>query len=318
MIHVGIIGGGGYTGGELLRLLSAHPGVRIGFVQSSSQAGKSISAVHEDLFHLGDLFFAANPSLETEVIFLCMSHGKSSGFMREQPIPAGVKCIDLGNDFRLDPSFIYGLPELNRESIRRAQRIANPGCFASAIQLALLPFAAAGLLNHTIHIHAITGSTGAGQALSETTHFSWRSSNISVYKAFDHQHIPEILRSLKQLQPDFNQEVRFVPIRGDFTRGILASIYFESELAQEELNQLFHSYYDQEPFTRVTPLNPHLKMVVNTNFCVIQVKKQGTCVHLISVLDNLLKGASGQAVQNMNLMFDYPEMTGLNLKAAAF
>lgn len=318
MIKVGIIGGGGYTGGELLRLLSFHPQVNIAFVQSNSQAGKSIPSVHEDLFHLKDMSFEANPPLWADVIFLCMGHGKSSVFMKENNIPDGVRCIDLGNDFRLETSFIYGLPELNKESIKQAERIANPGCFASAIQLALLPFASRHLLTKPIHVHAITGSTGAGQALSETTHFSWRSSNISIYKAFDHQHIPEILRSLKQLQPDFNQDLHFIPMRGDFTRGILASIYFESDLTQAELNQLFAAYYDKEPFTHITDLNPHLKMVVNTNSCVIQVKKQGKCVHLISVLDNLLKGASGQAVQNMNLMFGLPEMEGLNLKSTAF
>ena len=318
MIKVGVIGAGGYTGGELLRLLAFHPKVVIAFAQSNSQAGKSVASVHYDLFQLKDLYFLSNPPLLADVIFLCMGHGKSSIFMQENVIPNGVKCIDLGNDFRLDSSFIYGLPELNHENIRTAERIANPGCFASAIQLALLPFAENHLLNNSIHIHAITGSTGAGQALSYTTHFSWRSSNISVYKAFDHQHIPEIVRSLKQLQPDFNQDLHFIPMRGDFTRGILASIYFESDVSQADLDDLFPSYYKNQPFTKVTDLNPHLKMVVNTNNCVVQVKKQGKCVHIISVLDNLLKGASGQAVQNMNLMFGYPENEGLNLKSTAF
>lgn len=318
MIKVGVIGAGGYTGGELLRLLAFHPKVVIAFAQSNSQAGKSVASVHDDLFQLKDLYFLSNPPLLADVIFLCMGHGKSSLFMQENVIPNGVKCIDLGNDFRLDSSFIYGLPELNHENIRTAERIANPGCFASAIQLALLPFAENHLLNNSIHIHAITGSTGAGQALSDTTHFSWRSSNISVYKAFDHQHIPEIVRSLKQLQPDFNQDLHFIPMRGDFTRGILASIYFDSDVSQADLDDLFSSYYKNQPFTKVTDLNPHLKMVVNTNNCVVQVKKQGKCVHIISVLDNLLKGASGQAVQNMNLMFGYPENEGLNLKSTAF
>ena len=318
MIKVGVIGAGGYTGGELLRLLAFHPKVVIAFAQSNSQAGKSVASVHDDLFQLKDLYFLSNPPLLADVIFLCMGHGKSSIFMQENVIPNGVKCIDLGNDFRLDSSFIYGLPELNHENIRTAERIANPGCFASAIQLALLPFAENHLLNNSIHIHAITGSTGAGQALSDTTHFSWRSSNISVYKAFDHQHIPEIVRSLKQLQPDFNQDLHFIPMRGDFTRGILASIYFESDVSQADLDDLFPSYYKNQPFTKVTDLNPHLKMVVNTNNCVVQVKKQGKCVHIISVLDNLLKGASGQAVQNMNLMFGYHENEGLNLKSTAF
>jgi N-acetyl-gamma-glutamyl-phosphate reductase len=318
MIKVGVIGAGGYTGGELLRLLAFHPKVVIAFAQSNSQAGKSVASVHDDLFQLKDLYFLSNPPLLADVIFLCMGHGKSSIFMQENVIPNGVKCIDLGNDFRLDSSFIYGLPELNHENIRTADRIANPGCFASAIQLALLPFAENHLLNSSIHIHAITGSTGAGQALSDTTHFSWRSSNISVYKAFDHQHIPEIVRSLKQLQPDFNQDLHFIPMRGDFTRGILASIYFESDVSQADLNDLFSSYYKNQPFTKVTDLNPHLKMVVNTNNCVVQVKKQGKCIHIISVLDNLLKGPSGQAVQNMNLMFGYPENEGLNLKSTAF
>ena len=318
MIKVGVIGAGGYTGGELLRLLAFHPKVVIAFAQSNSQSGKSVASVHDDLFQLKDLYFLSNPPLLADVIFLCMGHGKSSIFMKENVIPNGVKCIDLGNDFRLDSSFIYGLPELNHEHIRTAERIANPGCFASAIQLALLPFAENHLLNNSIHIHAITGSTGAGQALSDTTHFSWRSSNISVYKAFDHQHIPEIVRSLKQLQPDFNQDLHFIPMRGDFTRGILASIYFESDVSQADLDDLFSAYYKNQPFTKVTDLNPHLKMVVNTNNCVVQVKKQGKCVHIISVLDNLLKGASGQAVQNMNLMFGYPENEGLNLKSTAF
>ena len=318
MIKVGVIGAGGYTGGELLRLLAFHPKVVVAFAQSNSQAGKAVATVHDDLFQLKDLYFLANPPLLADVIFLCMGHGKSSVFMQENVIPNGVKCIDLGNDFRLDPSFIYGLPELNHEHIKKADRIANPGCFASAIQLALLPFAENHLLNNSIHIHAITGSTGAGQALSDTTHFSWRSSNISVYKAFDHQHIPEILRSIKQLQPDFNQDVHFIPMRGDFTRGIFASIYFESDLSQADVDGLFSAYYKNHLFTKVTDLNPHLKMVVNTNHCVVQVKKQGKCVHIISVLDNLLKGASGQAVQNMNLMFGYPENEGLNLKSTAF
>ena len=318
MIKVGVIGAGGYTGGELLRLLAFHPKVVIAFAQSNSQSGKSVASVHDDLFQLKDLYFLSNPPLLADVIFLCMGHGKSSIFIQENEIPNGVKCIDLGNDFRLDSSFIYGLPELNHVNIRTAERIANPGCFASAIQLALLPFAENHLLNNSIHIHAITGSTGAGQALSDTTHFSWRSSNISVYKAFDHQHIPEIVRSLRQLQPDFNQDLHFIPMRGDFTRGILASIYFESDVSQADLNDLFSSYYKNQPFTKVTDLNPHLKMVVNTNNCVVQVKKQGKCVHIISVLDNLLKGASGQAVQNMNLMFGYPENEGLNLKSTAF
>ena len=318
MIKVGVIGAGGYTGGELLRLLAFHPKVVIAFAQSNSQAGKAVATVHDDLFQLKDLYFLSNPPLLADVIFLCMGHGKSSIFMKENVIPNGVKCIDLGNDFRLDSSFIYGLPELNHENIRTAERIANPGCFASAIQLALLPFAENHLLNNSIHIHAITGSTGAGQALSDTTHFSWRSSNISVYKAFDHQHIPEIVRSLRQLQPDFNQDLHFIPMRGDFTRGILSSIYFESDVSQADLDDLFSAYYKNQPFTKVTDLNPHLKMVVNTNNCVVQVKKQGKCVHIISVLDNLLKGASGQAVQNMNLMFGYSENEGLNLKSTAF
>jgi len=318
MIKVGVIGAGGYTGGELLRLLAFHPQVVIAFAQSNSQAGKSVAAVHDDLFQLKDLYFLSNPPLLADVIFLCMGHGKSSIFMQENVIPQGVKCIDLGNDFRLDPSVIYGVPELNHETIKTADRIANPGCFASAIQLALLPFADSHLLNNSIHIHAITGSTGAGQALCDTTHFSWRSSNISVYKAFEHQHIPEIIRSLKQLQPDFNQDLHFVPMRGDFTRGILASIYFEAEVSQADLDELFFAYYKNQLFTKVTSLNPHLKMVANTNNCVVQVKKQGNCVHIISVLDNLLKGASGQALQNMNLMFGYPENQGLNLKSTAF
>jgi len=319
VIRAGIIGAGGYTGGELLRLLVRHPRVELAFVQSHSQDGKSVPSVHAGLFGLEGLRFCAKPNLsDAALLFLCMSHGQSSVFLRENPLPETMRCIDLGNDFRLDPSFIYGLPELNREVLCQATRIANPGCFATAIQLALLPLAGAGLLQGPIHVHAITGSTGAGQALSETTHFSWRHANMSVYKAFSHQHLPEIHRSLGQLQDGFSQDIHFVPIRGDFTRGILASVYLECLLPEEDLLARYQTFYQAAPFTQVILDDPHVKMVVQTNYCAMQLKKHGKQLHIISVLDNLLKGASGQAVQNMNLMYGLGEEVGLDLKGAAY
>jgi len=318
MLKVGIIGGGGYTAGELIRILQYHPEVEISFVQSASQAGKYVYDTHDDLMGECTLKFTAELSTDVDALFLCMGHGQSPAFMAQNAIPDHVAVIDLGNDFRLDETWVYGLPELNRAAIQRSKRIANPGCFATTIQLGLLPLANAGLLAPEVHINAITGSTGAGQAPSATTHFSWRASNLSVYKAFNHQHLDEIRRSLVQAQPGFGGELNFIPLRGDFTRGILATMYLDCKLSEQELNELYTQTYLNEPFTFVSAPNPHLKQVVNTNKCLVHVEKHGNKAFIISAIDNLTKGASGQAVQNLNLIFGLPEKTGLNLKSVAF
>ena len=318
MLKVGIIGGGGYTAGELIRILQYHPEVEISFVQSASQAGKYVYDTHDDLMGECTLKFTAELSTDVDALFLCMGHGQSPAFMAQNAIPDHVAVIDLGNDFRLDETWVYGLPELNRAAIRRSKRIANPGCFATTIQLGLLPLANAGLLAPEVHINAITGSTGAGQAPSATTHFSWRASNLSVYKAFNHQHLDEIRRSLVQAQPGFGGELNFIPLRGDFTRGILATMYLDCKLSEQELNELYTQTYLNEPYTFVSAPNPHLKQVVNTNKCLVHVEKHGNKAFIISAIDNLTKGASGQAVQNLNLIFGLPEKTGLNLKSVAF
>ncbi len=322
MIKVGIIGGAGYTAGELLRILLNHPEVGINFVQSSSNAGNLVSGVHEDLLGECDLKFTDKLQLEdADVVFLCTGHGKSVEFMERNNLPTTLKVIDLSHDFRLKRAgnnFVYGLPELNRESIKEAQYIANPGCFATGIQLALLPLAAAGLLTDEVHVQAITGSTGAGQKPTESTHFSWRSSNVSAYKIFEHQHEGEILQSLKQLQPGFDKDFNFVPIRGNHTRGIFVSAYTCFVGSPGEAMQLFEDYYKLHPFVFITKTNPGVKQVVNTNKAVIYLEKHGNKLVIISVTDNLIKGASGQAVQNMNLMFGLDERLGLNLKPVAF
>lgn len=322
MIKVGIIGGAGYTAGELIRILINHPAAEIVFVQSSSNAGNPVTSVHEDLAGETDLQFTNEmPLTEVDVVFLCMGHGKSVEFMQKNDIPSSLKVIDLSHDFRLKREgneFLYGLPELNREAIKTAKYIANPGCFATGIQLALLPLAAAGQLTNDVHVQAITGSTGAGQKPTESTHFSWRSGNVSAYKIFEHQHEAEILQSLKQLQPGFDNDFNFVPIRGNHTRGIFVSAYTKYSGSQEEAKNLFNSYYKTHPFVVVSELNPGVKQVVNTNKAVIYLEKHGDKLVIISVTDNLLKGASGQAVQNMNLMFGLDEKTGLNLKPVAF
>lgn len=321
MIKVGIIGGAGYTAGELIRILLNHPQSEIVFIQSESQAGLPIVSVHADL--LGDtaLKFVANPDYtQADVLFLCMGHGRSKSFVSDLPATYQGKIIDLSNDFRLKADadgFVYGLPECNREAIKKATKIANPGCFATSIQLALLPLAVNGQL-HEVHVHAVTGSTGAGQAPSATTHFSWRNNNASVYKAFSHQHLGEIGETMVQLLPTFDQAINFVPMRGDFPRGILASVYLESTLSTKEATDLYTEYYTDHPFTIVTETNPDMKLVVNTNKAIVYVKKYGSKLHIVSVIDNLLKGASGQAVQNMNLLFDLDEATGLRLKPLAF
>ncbi|HVW13215.1 MAG TPA: N-acetyl-gamma-glutamyl-phosphate reductase [Mucilaginibacter sp.] len=329
-IRAGIVGGAGYTGGEMLRILVNHPNVEIAFVHSNSNAGNFVHDVHTDLLGDTDLKFTSELSNDIDVLFLCVGHGDAKKFLDANNIPDGIKIIDLSQDFRLKSEggarksefkgreFIYGLPELNRDQIKTAQNIANPGCFASCLQLALLPLASRGLLNSEVHITATTGSTGAGQSPSPTTHFTWRNDNLSVYKAFDHQHLKEIGESLRQLQPGFDKAVNFVPYRGDFTRGIIASIYVDSDLSAEEAKELYHSYYAGHQFTQVANRNIDLKQIVNTNKCFLQVEKHGNKLFIVSILDNLLKGASGQAVQNMNLMFGLDEAAGLRLKASAF
>jgi N-acetyl-gamma-glutamyl-phosphate reductase len=322
MVQVGIIGGAGYTAGELIRILLNHPEAELAFVQSSSNAGNPVYQVHRDLLGETDLNFVAEADFsKVDVIFLCMGHGKSKAFIEKNKLPVEVKVIDLSHDFRLKAEgndFVYGLPEINREAIRKSNHIANPGCFATGIQLAVLPLAAAGLLENELHVHAITGSTGAGQAPTETSHFSWRSSNVSVYKAFEHQHLGEIAQSFRQLQPSFDKAVNFVPVRGNHTRGIFASVYTDYNGTLAEAVKLYEDFYANHPFVFVTNENPDVKQVVNTNKAVLYLEKHGNKLLILSVTDNLLKGASGQAVQNMNLLFGLDETAGLNLKAVAF
>lgn len=325
MIKIGIVGGAGYTGGELLRLLVHHPEVNIVFVHSSSQAGKRVDAVHTDLIGDTDLNFTNTLSAEIDALFLCVGHGDAKKFLEANVVPESVKIIDLSQDFRLNQhstlgnrTFVYGLPELNKERLKTAQNSANPGCFATCIQLGLLPLASKNLLQTEVHINATTGSTGAGQAHSNTTHFSWRNNNLSVYKTFEHQHLAEIGQSLTQVQNGFNKALNFIPQRGDFTRGILAAMYVESSLSIEEAYALYENYYQGAAFTHISKVNIDLKQVVNTNKCIIHLEKHGNKLIIVSILDNLLKGASGQAVQTMNLMFGLDEKTSLNLKANAF
>ncbi|EDM36438.1 N-acetyl-gamma-glutamyl-phosphate reductase [Pedobacter sp. BAL39] len=321
-VRAGIIGGAGYTGGEMLRLLLNHPSVEIAFVHSNSNVGNLISDVHTDLFGDTDLRFTGEVSPDIDVLFLCVGHGDAKKFLDANPIADHVKIIDLSQDFRLKAAaadkWVYGLPELNRERIQSAKYIANPGCFATCIQLALLPLAAKGLLPAEVHINATTGSTGAGQSLAPTSHFSWRNNNLSVYKAFEHQHLNEIGESLLQLDDAFDGILNFIPQRGDFTRGILAAIYLESDLTEEEALKVYEDYYAAHPFTHVSKKNIDLKQVVNTNKGLLHVEKHGSKLFIVSIIDNLLKGASGQAVQNMNLIFGLEERQGLALKAAGF
>jgi len=324
-IRAGIVGGAGYTGGEMLRILVNHPNVEIVFAHSNSNAGNYVYEVHTDLFGDTDLKFASELSNDIDALFLCVGHGDAKKFLDANPIPSHIKIIDLSQDFRLtasskinDREFVYGLPELNRDAIKLAKNVANPGCFATCLQLGLLPLAAKGLLNGEVHITGTTGSTGAGQSLSSTTHFTWRNDNLSIYKAFEHQHLREVNQSVKQLQAGFDYPINFVPYRGDYTRGIIASIYIDCELSGDESLKLFEDYYEGHPFTHVTKRNIDLKQIVNTNKCFIQVVKHGNKLLITSIIDNLLKGASGQAVQNMNLLFGLDESAGLKLKATAF
>ena len=320
MIRAGIIGGAGYTAGELIRLLVNHPQVEIAFVHSTSNAGNLLTEVHGGLEGETTMRFCAEYDLASvDVVFLCSAHGQSRTWMAEQRLPEGLRIIDLAQDFRDESEgFVYGLPEMNRERIREARRVANPGCFATAIQLALLPLAAAGLLEDEVHVTAVTGSTGAGVKPSATTHFSWRSDNLSVYKAFSHQHLLEIDRNLRLLEPAFGSEINFVPMRGDFTRGILASVYTNCPLDEEAARKLYADYYAGAAFTHVAERAVDLKQVVNTNKALVHTAKYGSKLHVVSVIDNLLKGASGQAVENMNLIFGLDEREGLRLKASAF
>lgn len=323
-LKAGIIGGAGYTGGELIRLLLNHPGAGISFIHSRSHAGDLVHSVHKDLIGDTDLEFSGELSDDIDVLFLCLGHGESKKFLSENRIAANTRIIDLANDFRLQQSsqlagrnFIYGLPELNRESIGSAKNVANPGCFATAIQLGLLPLAKAGLLTD-VYTTGITGSTGAGQSLTETSHFSWRENNIQAYKTFTHQHLGEIGESLKQMQPAGKIDVNFIPWRGDFTRGIFVSSTLSCNEELHELNELFADFYKPHPFVHTSKDAIFLKQVVNTNKAVIQLEKAGTKLVVHSVIDNLIKGASGQAVQNMNIMFGMEETTGLKLKANYF
>ena len=320
MVKVGIIGGAGYTAGELIRLLINHPAVEIAFIHSTSNAGNAVIDIHGGLIGETDLRFSAEYDLTAvDVLFLCSAHGQSRKFWEENPAPVTLKIIDLAQDFRDEScGYVYGLPEINRERISKTTRLANPGCFATAIQLALLPLAANNLLKNEVHITAITGSTGAGVKPGATTHFSWRSDNLSVYKAFEHQHLIEIGRTLKTLQPSFDSAVNFVPMRGDFARGIFASVYTDCDLTTEQATVLYNDFYKDAAFTFVSERDVDLKQVVNTNKAVVRVAKYGNKLHIVSTIDNLLKGASGQAVQNMNIMLGLDEKLGLNLKPSAF
>lgn len=322
MIKVGIIGGAGYTAGELIRLLINHPDAEIVFINSSSNAGNKITDVHGGLYGEMELTFTdALPFEDVDVLFLCSAHGDSKKFLDNNNVPDNVKIIDLSTDYRMeapDHDFVYGLPELNRKRIIRSNRIANPGCFATAIQLALLPLAKEQLIQSEVHINAITGSTGAGVKPSTTTHFSWRNDNISIYKAFDHQHLNEIGQTMRQLQDNFDHAINFIPVRGDFARGIFCSAYLDCNLELEEVKRLYQAFYDDHSFTFITEKAPDLKQVVNTNKCLIHLSKHGNKLLIVSVIDNLLKGASGQAVHNMNLLFGLEETVGLHLKPVAF
>lgn len=322
MIKAGIIGGAGYTAGELLRLLINHPEVEITFVNSSSNAGNPIVDVHEGLVGETDIVFTDQLPLEQiDVLFFCTAHGDTRKFMESHVLPEGLKVVDLSMDYRIEGpehQFVYGLPELNKERIKAAEYIANPGCFATCIQLALLPLAKNQMIHENVMVNAITGSTGAGVKPGATSHFSWRNNNMSIYKPFAHQHVPEIKQSLRQLQCSFNSDIDFIPYRGDFARGIFATIVLHSKVSEENIIRMFTEFYADAPFVHVTEKNLDLKQVVNTNKCLIHIEKHEDKLLIISCVDNLLKGASGQAVQNMNLLFGLDETSGLRLKPSAF
>ena len=325
MLEIGIIGGAGYTAGELIRLLLNHPEANINFVYSTSNAGNKLHKVHKDLIGSTEISFTSQINTKVDTLFLCLGHGNSTTFLEKNNFSKNTKIIDLSNDFRLftdknfkGKDFVYGLPELDKTAIKTAKYIANPGCFATALQLAILPLAAKGLLNNDIHINAVTGATGAGTSLSATTHFTYRDNNFSHYKAFNHQHLGEINQTVNQLQANFNAEINFVPNRGNFSRGIFATTYTKYDGSLDDAVKIYKEYYKDAAFTFVSDEEIHLKQVINTNKCLIHLAKHGTKLLITSTIDNLLKGASGQAVQNLNLMYDFEETLGLNLKASYF
>lgn len=333
MIKIGILGAAGYTGGELIRLLINHPNAEIVFANSESNAGNFVADVHEGLYGETDLTFTAEmPFDKVDVIFFCFGHGKSEAFLKEHKVPERVKIIDLAQDFRLAPhtvvatqqptpathDFVYGLPEINKDKIAEAQHVANPGCFATCIQLGLLPAAKLELINSDVSVNAITGSTGAGQKPGATTHFSWRNNNMSIYKAFNHQHVPEIRQSLKQTQGYLDAAIDFIPYRGDFARGIFATEVVKTSMPIADIIAGYKAFYKDTPFTHYVDKAIDLKQVVNTNKCLVHCDKYGDKLLITSCIDNLLKGAVGQAVQNMNIMFGLDETAGLHLKPSAF
>lgn len=322
MIKIGILGGAGYTAGELIRLLLNHPEAKIEFINSESNAGNLITDVHEGLYGETNLIFTSEtPFEEVDVVFFCFGHGKSEAFLKEHTIPERVKIIDLAQDFRIAAKgndFIYGLPEINRDKIGKAQHVANPGCFATCIQVGLLPAAAMHLINKDVSVNAITGSTGAGQKPGATTHFSWRNNNLSIYKPFQHQHVPEIKQSIRQLQGELNAEIDFLPYRGDFARGIFATEVIRTEADIDTIIAGYKDFYKDAKFTHYVDKAIDMKQVVNTNKALVHCEKYGDKLLVTSCIDNLLKGAVGQAVQNMNIMFGIDETAGLRLKASAF
>ena len=325
MLEIGIIGGAGYTAGELIRLLLNHPKSKINFVYSTSNAGNKLYKVHQDLIGATEIRFTSVINSNVDVLFLCLGHGNSTAFLEKNSFSENTRIIDLSNDFRLladknfdGKEFVYGLPELQREKIKTAKYIANPGCFATALQLAILPLAANGLLQNDVHINAVTGATGAGTSFSSTTHFTWRDNNFTHYKAFNHQHLGEINQTVHQLQADFNSEINFMPNRGNFSRGIFATVYTKFNGSIEDAKEIYQAYYKDAVFTFVSENDIHMKQVVNTNKCLLHVAKHGDKLLITSTIDNLLKGASGQAIQNMNLMYGFEERLGLNLKANYF
>ena len=322
MVRVGILGAAGYTGGELIRLLLNHPEAEIVFANSESSAGNPVADVHEGLYGDTELCFTPEiPFDSVDVVFFCFGHGQSEAFLKEHSIPENVKLVDLAQDFRLeapDHDYVYGLPEINKERIAKAQHVANPGCFATCIQLGLLPAASMGLIKGSVAVNAITGSTGAGQKATATTHFSWRNNNMSIYKAFTHQHVPEIRQSLRQVQGHLDADIDFIPYRGDFSRGIFATEVIKTDRPLEEIVEAYKAFYRDARFTHYVDKAIDMKQVVNTNKALVHCDKYGDKLLVTSTIDNLLKGAVGQAVQNMNIMFGLDEATGLNLKSSAF
>lgn len=321
MIEAGIIGGAGYTAGELIRILLRHPEVNLNFIYSTSQAGKPISQIHQDLLGETEMNFNGEINTDVDVVFLCLGHGNSIKFLEDHQFSEKTRIVDLSTDYRIsaeDHTFVYGLPEFRKKEIQQAHHIANPGCFATAISLALLPLAAEDLLTDEVHINAVTGATGAGTSLSETTHFTWRDNNFSAYKAFEHQHLAEIEQSVRSLQPGFKSALNFIPNRGNFSRGIHCTSYTSFSGTLAIAKEIYHNNYGNAAFTFLVEEELHLKQVVNTNKCLLRLQKLGDKLLITTVLDNLLKGASGQAVQNMNLMFGFEESLGLRLKANYF